>query len=336
MLPPVIEPDPTRPAHDDPWLRKQLAQARGALAWSAFWAVIGAAGAVTVTVTLPGASSVVSAIALGAWVLLNLLSFLGLRKQYRFRRSDALRQPWRPVPAGAVKGRVIARTETGVLVLREPSEEHVRIVRARGRIWLCGTDRGYAVVRCDGRLEARALTILDEPAPEPDAPEPPPERPADDPAIRYLRLTATASGVEVVLGVGGMLLGIGLVVFSASPLDVAGIGIGVVFAAGGFVACYRRQPKNARLAVAMLGAATHWTPLPVDLHPKGVVAGYAAQHGDRKLLVTVRYLGPELLPNITATGMLWVAGDPSGEAAIGLPGYPFAGLVQFTAWPSLD
>jgi hypothetical protein len=345
VLAEVIEPETTCPARYDPCTRHQLATARRELAWAALWALLAAAGAVTITAALPGVGNLAAAVVLGLWALLNLAWLVGLRRQYRFLRSPALDRPWRPLPAATVKRRhklfrIVVDTESGPLVLAELNDDHARIVQARGRIWLCGTDRRFAVVRCDGKVDAKALTILDEPVPDAEeiaAREVPPDSPAEDPAVLQLRRESIVGfWGQWAAGLVGMLLGAGVIALSVAPFQLAGVVAGAIVVFGGLVASLQRQPKDARRAIELLTTATHWTPLTIQRNRQAVLPRYSVQHGDRKLWVTLHEVDRDLEASITATGTLWVAGDPDGEAAIGLPGYPATGLARFGAWPTLD
>jgi hypothetical protein len=347
VLAEVIEPETTCPARYDPCTRHQLASARRALAWAALWALLAATGAVTITAALPGVGNLAAAVVVGLWALLNLAWLVGLRRQYRFLRSPALDRPWRPLPAATATRRrhklfrIVVHTESGPLVLRELNDDHARIVQARGRIWLCGTDRRFAVVRFDGKVDAKALTILDEPVPDAEeiaAREVPPDSPAEDPAVRQLRRESSVGfWSQWAPGIVGILLGAGVIALSVAPFQLAGVVAGAIVVCGGLVPSLQRLPKDARRAIELLTTATHWTPLTIEWNGQAGLPRYSVQHGDRKLWVTLHEVGRDLEASITATGTLWVAGDPvGGEAAIGLPGYPATGLARFGAWPTLD
>jgi hypothetical protein len=83
----------------------------------------------------------------------------------------------------------------------------------------------FAVVRCDGKVEAKALTILDEPLPDAEeiaAREVPPDSPAEDPAVRQLRREAIVGfRSQWAGGLVGILLGAGVIALSVAPFQLA-------------------------------------------------------------------------------------------------------------------
>jgi hypothetical protein len=115
----------------------------------------------------------------------------------------------------------------------------------------------------------------------------------------------------------------------------ATLGFGVVLLAG-FIASFFRRGDQHRMG-KLLGNGP-WQPYPVQLlswtgNPAmiGRLRLVLTRPDGSQLPVSSRLAPAWLIANISATGMLWVAGNPHRDrsAAVGLPGFPMVAAVRF-------
>lgn len=244
-------------------------------------------------------------------------------------------------PVVRVRGEVVGGDKAWMALSVDGGRLHLRVTNvqrslrqlaARQReVSLIGPNAdGVAAVVLDGvpiPLPAKVVPAPADPRPEPVTDEDLP------------RWAATQAARLVWLGVAVVTLMGASVVFDLLLLMdgwvAATLGFVVVLLAG-FIASFFRRGDQHRM-VKLLGKGP-WQAYPVQLLSW---TGNPALVGRLRLVLTMpdggqlpvsaRLAPAWLIANISATGMLWVAGSPHyGQAAVvGLPGHPFAAAVRF-------
>jgi hypothetical protein len=271
---------------------------------------------------LPMTAGNVAAVIVLAFLLLT--NVVGLASS-RAKRRGLLDEPWRRLPATVAENDDEPWDVLLVdgLVLKGSFHDLPDMVLDRQEVFVCGPDaQGRAVIRAAGFTamrpaevgagEYRARQRVDRPL----------GRPLDDPAVRRV-LDATWIGPVAWVTTAVTLVVVGvLVALSVSPLAPAGLVTAGLVAwslldVPAMVVAIRRQ-REAERAVR---DAERWTPVPIRLFPEKAghhVAGVAELPGGPAL---VRFPVPvlDVVANIAATGVMWIAGTHRDLLAVGVP-----------------
>jgi hypothetical protein len=221
----------------------------------------------------------------------------------------------------------------GRLHLRLPNTEaRLRQLLARQReVSLVGPNAdGVAAVIVDGL----AIPLPAKVVPAPAAPRPVSVTDEDLPLVGAAQ---AARVVWISLAFTGL---VGASLIFDLLLTIAGWGVATIGFVGMlilFAVAARFRRGNQHRMVKLLGNGP-WQAYPVQLLSW---SGNPAPIGQLRLTLTLpdgtalpvwaRYGEPWLIANISATGYLWVAGQPTsgGSAVAGLPGLPYIAAVQF-------
>ncbi|HVK22577.1 MAG TPA: hypothetical protein VM677_14555 [Actinokineospora sp.] len=342
---PALEPPTDTPAITDPHTASALRALRAPLLGLPALAMVfgvpavslGLAGAGWVLVALLGIAAVAFLIAavltfvmIGAWV--GPAAKL-LRDQSWREATVKVYRPGRGLP----KSKLVVRDggKTLNLVANALPWAAQQVLARTGRIWLVGPDEsGWAAIRSAGLAlplgQAKVTTedvasgyqvnvLQDDPVKVPLA--------ASDAVL--VRTTATPrkrSKSDVILPAV-------LMVFAAIMAgdlfsrdlrsDQIPLAIGVVVGTLGIAGLLAWRIGKLRYwsTVDKLLAAGPWKSVPVTVDGDTLRA--------EGKTVALRRGAKELRANAEATGLLWVAGRPSGKVAVGLPGYPFLSVAEF-------
>ncbi|GGU14867.1 hypothetical protein [Lentzea flava] len=243
----------------------------------------------------------------------------------RAKRSGLLDGPWRRLPAAVAENDdepwdVLLADG---LVLKGSFHDLPDMVLDRGEVFVCGPDaEGRAMIRAAGFTamrpaevgtgEYRAKERLDRPL----------GRPRDDPAVRQVINATWVFKTTWVMFVVTLVVAGVLVALSVSPLAPTGLVTAALVALPlldfpMLLASMRRQ-RRAERAVEH---AECWTPVPIRLFPEKAghhVAGIAELPGGPAL---VRFPAPvlDVVANIAATSVMWIAGRHENLIAVGVP-----------------
>ncbi|WP_054053459.1 hypothetical protein [Alloactinosynnema sp. L-07] len=343
---PALEPPTDIPAVADPHTAAALRALRNPLLGLPALAM--AFGVPAISLALAGVGWVLIAllgIAAVAFLLAAVLTFVMIGgwvgPAAKLLRAESWREakvkvyrPGRGLPKVKLAVRDGAKTINLVAnALPWPAQQ---VLARTGRIWLVGPDeRGWAAIRSAGLAlplgQAKVTSenvsggyevnvVQDDPVRVPLA--------SSDAVLVHTTATPRKrSRTDVVLP--GLLMVFALVmVFDLFGRDLRAdqtpLAIGVVagtLAIAGLLA-WRIAKLRYWAAMDKLLAAGPWTSVPVTLD------GDTLRAGDKA--VALRRGAKELRANAEATGLLWVAGQPSGKVAVGLPGYPFLSVAEFS------
>ncbi|MEV6714560.1 hypothetical protein AB0M48_21280 [Lentzea sp. NPDC051208] len=278
-------------------------------------------------------------IVLGVLVVMSLGALLPNRRIRRAVRRGLLDEPWRRVPAMVAEKQendMADRLLLDGLVLKGSFAELPDVVSERQEVFVLGPDpEGRALIRAAGSTsmyvastdegEYRAAERVERPMVSPS------EEPLLQDSVEMMRVLGHLFWVLPV--VNFLVVGV-LIALSVSPLAPAGL-IAVAVLIPGLrswpwsVEAFLQSRGNTR---AVAGSEA-WTPVPVRLLPwrRGHhVAGIADLPGGPAL---VRFPQPhsDLVANVAATGVMWVAGTHRGRLAVGLPGT--GGLMTAVVFP---
>ena len=282
-----------------------------------------------------------------AFLLVLLIVRLWLHVPPQRRGKELLpRYPWRGVPVTVLANnpclvRVALDGRELTLRLRRLNWLGKQVLLRTGVLWICGPDeRGRALVRIAGSVgEALAeVTVAAPSGPPPVLAQPSGPRPADDPALSWIR---RATNRNVVIYTAILVLLEGLTVGALSRADytdidpiviggVTGVTMALVLVIWGW---WLGNSQYRRLA-----AAPYWQPIQVSLDTWNADINVSVRNGSGRIILPNGWRGYVEFPrlpldfaaNLRATGVLWVAGDPvPGQTVpIGLPGYPLRGVVK--------
>jgi hypothetical protein len=264
------------------------------------------------------------------------------------RRGKALlsRYGWRGAPATLLADKpCLARVGLDgaevTLRLRRMNWIGKQALLRTGTLWVCGPDeRGRALVRVAGSV-GQALADVTDLVPSgvpPVLARPTGPRPADDPALIWAR-HAYHRGMVIIIGV--LVLLTGVCVGFLTRFDFGRADSGTV---GGLVAV----PVMLLLigwsylvglrALRRYADAPCWLPVQVSLDTWDTPATMAVRTGTGRLILPNGWHGYadfprlplDLAANLRATGVLWLAGEPTPGTTvpIGLPGYPLRAVVK--------
>lgn len=338
----VWHPSTEWPSANDPaisaWLR--LFGAR-----SARWFAGGIICLVGATVLLLGGDFVTVAAVLG---LLGLMSiYFGARSYQRLgRRLPAIRRLLSTTPARRVRAGIVAQGKSDMVLSVDGGHLHVtnaswgirQVVARLGEVYVVSPDAdGNAVVLVEALpipLAARVVTNPGFGEPEPVVRST--MVAAQDPlamwlAKRNFRMTWASLGVLAALASADVFDVLRLVGSVTVGLIGAASTLAVLLVAGLF-----RRGYQHKLAQLLRGG--DW-----QMYPVQVLSWAGGQRvvGNLRLAlllpdgtqlpVSVRFALAELVANVSASGVLWVAGAPraGGVAAVGLPGYPVLAAARF-------
>ncbi|MEV6235784.1 hypothetical protein [Lentzea sp. NPDC051838] len=250
-----------------------------------------------VTFAVPATSgNFVARVVLGVSLVMYVPMFLVNRGVKRAVRRGLLDQPWRRVPAADER-----------------------------EVFVCGPDaEGRALVRAPGWTSMRKVQGDAGEYPALDQVEPALDRPGDEKGIQdVLRLSRQLGPFRWVL----MAISAGifwlLVSTSLSPLAPTGLLAAALWLPGvlGVPAVVESGWRERALAKAVAGSE-QWTPVPMTLFrwQRGYYVAGIADLPDGPALVRFPQPPPDLIANIAATEVMWIAGTHKGVLAVGVPG----------------
>ncbi|SDC77283.1 hypothetical protein [Actinokineospora iranica] len=360
---PAVEPPTDRPAIQDPATARAMSGLRLSLASlpvavllfgvPAAWLALAGAGWIAVT-----ALAVAALAFLIATILTVLISGFWIGPASRLLRAQA----WRPAAVtvfrptrGFPRTRLLVREEDGTAknllapALPWPAQQ---VLARTGRVWLVGPDaRGWVAIRSAGlalplgqaRVTAEDVSAGYQIEVEQPAPVRAPLAAADAVLSRVIATPRRRSRTELVapallLVFAGFVV-VDLVNRGIRP-DQVWLAVFVGLGTLGLVALLAWRVRRVLYwaKADRLLAAGPWTPVPAEFAAptrvrRAAATGRATLPDGRVVPVALRRSGHALRANIAATGLLWTAGPPvaGGEAAVGLPGYPFLTVARFGA-----
>ena len=330
-----LEPRTDVPALEDWSTDMVLAQSAVGLRTSAGLAVASLGVAVALLVLVPPDPGTMAAVVvLVLFGLLTALIPITARMETSARRRRLLDGPWQRCAAavavgedGALYDRLIVHRSAETLVLKGSLIPFPAVVAHRQEVFLCGPDDdGRALLRVAGMLRIVPAKLDPRPARARERELLLPGRPLDDPgaarASRWFRWGTRLWLVPAVLGVCGAVL----VTLALRPLAVPGLVVGglLLIAAAYSVPIVVMFVRWFAEALAGLCAAREWSPVPITLFPwePGREVAGLAQLPRGTALVRFPYPQPDVVANVSDSGMMWMAGDGIGAVAVGVPGVP--------------
>jgi len=330
-----LEPRTDVPALEDWSTDMVLAQSAVGLRTSAGLAVASLGVAVALLVLVPPDPGTMAAVVvLVLFGLLTALIPITARMETSARRRRLLDGPWQRCAAavavgedGALYDRLIVHRSAETLVLKGSLIPFPAVVAHRQEVFLCGPDdEGRALLRVAGMLRIVPAKLDPRPARARERELLLPGRPLDDPgaarASRWFRWGTRLWLVPAVLGVCGAVL----VTLALRPLAVPGLVVGglLLIAAAYSVPIVVMFVRWFAEALAGLCAAREWSPVPITLFPwePGREVAGLAQLPRGTALVRFPYPQPDVVANVSDSGMMWMAGDGIGAVAVGVPGVP--------------
>ncbi|WP_436493093.1 hypothetical protein [Actinokineospora sp. HUAS TT18] len=342
---PALEPPTDIPAMEDPHTAAAFRSVRTPLLGLPAAAM--ALGIPAVTLGLAGAGWVLVAllgIAALAFLLAAVLTFVMIGSWVGPAAKLLRTQSWREATVKVYRpGKGLPKSKLAVkdgdktinLVANALPWAAQQVLARTGRIWLVGPDdRGNAAIRSTGLAlplgQAKMTTekvaagyeinvVQDDPVRVPIA--------ASDAVLAHTTATPRKrSRTDVVLPALLMVFALVMVfdLFSRdlradqAPL-VIGVLVGTAAIAG--LLAWRIAKLRHWSTVDKLLAVGPWKSVPVSVHGEALKCAGRA--------VTLRKGAKELRANAVATGQLWIAGQPRGTVAVGLPGYPFLSVAEF-------
>jgi hypothetical protein len=330
-----LEPRTDVPALEDWSTDMVLAQSAVGVRTSAGLAVASLGVAVALLVLVPPDPGTIAAVVvLVLFGLLTALIPITARMETSARRRRLLDGPWQRCAAavavgedGALYDRLIVRRSAETLVLKGFLIPFPAVVAHRQEVFLCGPDDdGRALLRVAGMLRIVPAKLDPRPAQARERELLLPGRPLDDPgaarASRWFRWGTRLWLVPAVLGVCGAVL----VTLALRPLAVPGLVVGglLLIAAAYSVPIVVMFVRWFAEALAGLCAAREWSPVPITMFPwePGREVAGLAQLPRGTALVRFPYPQPDVVANVSDSGMMWMAGDGIGAVAVGVPGVP--------------
>jgi hypothetical protein len=245
-------------------------------------------------------------------------------------------------PGHRYPARIVARAgdravlAVGPMYLRLPSVNWgLRQVIARaGEVTVIGPDaEGYAVVFVDGMPMPLAAKVVE--APEPTEAEP------------IARVSVNGAEDEVPNWAAGRLLRAHLIILGVLAVALAGMTLEAQAYGGALMLgiielimvavvglLFLTVPSD-QIRLRTLLAAGRWQAYPVTIQQSNSearrpIGGLTLVLSDGQRL-SIKLAAPELVANISATGMLWMVGRPDSRkgAAVGIPGYPILTAARF-------
>jgi hypothetical protein len=330
-----LEPRTDVPALEDWSTDMVLAQSAVGVRTSAGLAVASLGVAVALLVLVPPDPGTIAAVVvLVLFGLLTALIPITARMETSARRRRLLDGPWQRCAAavavgedGALYDRLIVHRSAETLVLKGFLIPFPAVVAHRQEVFLCGPDDdGRALLRVAGMLRIVPAKLDPRPAQARERELLLPGRPLDDPgaarASRWFRWGTRLWLVPAVLGVCGAVL----VTLALRPLAVPGLVVGglLLIAAAYSVPIVVMFVRWFAEALAGLCAAREWSPVPITMFPwePGREVAGLAQLPRGTALVRFPYPQPDVVANVSDSGMMWMAGDGIGAVAVGVPGVP--------------
>ncbi|MDT7621973.1 MAG: hypothetical protein QOF99_2874 [Pseudonocardiales bacterium] len=330
-----LEPRTDVPALEDWSTDMVLAQSAVGVRTSAGLAVASLGVAVALLVLVPPDPGTIAAVVvLVLFGLLTALIPITARMETSARRRRLLEGPWQRCAAavavgedGALHDRLIVHRSAETLVLKGFLIPFPAVVAHRQEVFLCGPDDdGRALLRVAGMLRIVPAKLDPRPARARERELLLPGRPLDDPgaarASRSFRWGTRLWLVPAVLGVCGAVV----VTLALRPLAVPGLVVGglLLIAAAYSVPIVVMFVRWFAEALAGLCAAREWSPVPITMFPwePGREVAGLAQLPRGTALVQFPYPQPDVVANVSDSGMMWMAGDGIGAVAVGVPGVP--------------
>ncbi|MCU1653896.1 MAG: putative rane protein [Pseudonocardia sp.] len=330
-----LEPRTDVPALEDWSTDMVLAQSAVGVRTSAGLAVASLGVAVALLVLVPPDPGTIAAVVvLVLFGLLTALIPITARMETSARRRRLLDGPWQRCAAavaveedGALHDRLIVHRSAETLVLKGFLIPFPAVVAHRQEVFLCGPDDdGRALLRVAGMLRIVPAKLDPRPAQARERELLLPGRPLDDPgaarASRSFRWGTRLWLVPAVLGVCGAVV----VTLALRPLAVPGLVVGglLLIAAAYSVPIVVMFVRWFAEALAGLCAAREWSPVPITMFPwePGREVAGLAQLPRGTALVQFPYPQPDVVANVSDSGMMWMAGDGIGAVAVGVPGVP--------------
>ncbi|SDJ43619.1 hypothetical protein SAMN05192558_1239 [Actinokineospora alba] len=344
---PAVEPPTDIPAMTDPHTARAYRDLRVPLLGLPVGAVVFGVPAIFLRVGWV-ATAVLGVIAL-AFLIATVVSFSLVGTWLRPAEKLLKEQPWREATVKVYRsGRGLPRTKMRVddgktkLSLRANALPWAaqQVLARTGRIWIVGPSAdGWVAIRSAGlALPLGPAQVVKEDvsngyeiAVEQEAPLRVPLAAADAVLAKSIATPRRQAKTDLIGPAILLLIAVVLVVdliqrgaYGAHLGASIGLGIGTLAFAALLV--WRIRKLRYWITLDRLLGSGPWRSVPVTADGHGFVA---TLDDGKTARVKLGHRARQLRANVTATGLLWIAGPTDGKAAAGLPGYPFLTIAVF-------